>query len=115
MSNNIGNNIFNLNTIRQDATRLKTLQEKTDTSANFKSHLLANNTAKKAAQAYEAVYANSCIGTIFEHINMNPFGEETPADSIYKNLWVAAMCEDLSKSNAFGIAKIIEQEIIKHE
>jgi hypothetical protein len=113
--NNI-NNIVELNNTRQNEERLKTLRTNAEHAPDFKNHIIKNHAAKKAAQGYSAIFAANAFGTVFANINMSLTDEEeTAASSIYKNMWVTAVCDSLSEADVFGIEKTIEKEIKNHE
>ena len=91
--------------MNKDSGKVKKVQNQSNQS--FKDHL----SIKKVAQSMESLLLSKHVGIVFEHIKLDPLVKNGQANDIYKTMWVDAICEELSKSGSFGIAKTVERQL----
>ena len=87
-------------------------------AADLPPERLANNPAlserekiTEASRQFEAVLLRQILETTQKTVIKSKFAENSTATSVYRDMITNQLAESISKSGAFGVAKVVEQQL----
>jgi Rod binding domain-containing protein len=106
--NTVNNNLINNAVLHKEENRIQNMQNQSNQS--FKDLI----SIKKAATEMESFVLSKYVGTIYANVQIDPLvNKESSANDIYKTMMVDAMCEQISKTGSFGIAEMVEKQLVR--
>jgi Rod binding domain-containing protein len=106
--NTVSNNLINNVALHKEDNKIQNIQNNSNQS--FKDLV----SIKKAAIEMESFILSKYVGMIYANVQIDPLvNKESSANDIYKTMMIDAMCDEISKSGSFGIAKMVEKQLTK--
>ncbi|KKB96378.1 hypothetical protein SZ25_00528 [Candidatus Arcanobacter lacustris] len=106
--NTVSNNLINTVALHKENNKIQNIQSNSNQS--FKDLV----SIKKASIEMESFILSKYVGMIYANVQIDPLvNKESSANDIYKTMMINAMCDEISKSGSFGIAKMVEKQLTK--